>query len=264
MRILTKLNMSYYVILLALICTIPYNSTNVSIFRFVLFFLILGVLFFIIIFYGLLSFNKKYTEIKKYLYLDAACLGFGFISFVTFSHALYLKSVLVLPIMYLLLFLISIQLQSKIRKILSANNYSIMKEVNLFFNMSNEFEGKPLMEALKKIDRLLLLYCAAIGISLGFSGNIYILLAVVIIVLFQSIKPLNVIKTECLNSKLVSIKETYFFQIFYYFCYTLSFVIFYFFPNMTVLFIGATSQLFIKIYVNRLALKIYDDKNNFS
>lgn len=94
--------------------------------------------------------------------------------------------------------------------------------------------------------------------------SIYIFAGVVGIILILSTKYLNLIKIEFLKSELISVKETYFSLASYYFCYLFSIIWAMFFPNLSILLVGGAGLLAIKIYIRRIAEKVYAEKKGCS
>lgn len=265
MKIITALNLIFYISLSGFIYSIPHTTVDFDIYKIILFLLTLVVFILLSTFYIMVLFNKRYLGIKKYIYLDVACMVCGIVTFLTLGHTIYKKtdsilSILFLELILIILFLFSVFLQYKIKKILANNQYNLMKEVKMFSKMGQALEGTPLMKAGSKIEYLLYFYAITIAVV----ENIYIFSGIVGIILILSTKHLKVIKDEFLKSGFISVKETYLSIISYYFFYLLSIVWIIFIPNLSVLLVGSASLLVIKIYIHRIANKLYDEKNDFS
>lgn len=99
-------------------------------------------------------------------------------------------------------------------------------------------------------------FCIAVFIA----EDIYIFTGVVGIILILSVKYLRALKFEFLKSGLISVKETYLSIGSYYFFYLLSIIWTIFIPNLSTLLVGAASLLAIKIYIRRIAEKVYEEK----
>ncbi|MEN1937426.1 hypothetical protein AAIE21_18025 [Paenibacillus sp. 102] len=133
-----------------------------------------------------------------------------------------------------------------------SNNKNRELQVEAFIDAKDiSIEETQLMNTITKLDYFFYGYCIAVFIA----DDIYIFSAIVSLILLLSIKPLNIIKSEFLNSEFISTKETYFSFINYYFFYVISIVWFMFFPNLSALLIGSISLLTINIYIHRIAKK---------
>ncbi|WP_445487615.1 hypothetical protein [Niallia sp. 03133] len=262
MKLTSILHLLYYICLIAFICFIPQASIHANIFKIVLFLLTIGIFILLCTFYIVISFNRKYAEIKKYANSNVVCMVIGIVSFLTFGHMIYRKtnSFVILAVIFGVLFVGSHLLQFKITNNLANNQFDLMEEVKLFSKMGHSLDKTPLMNASSKMDIFFFGYAVAVGVA----DNLYVFASIVGIILILSMKHLKVVMQEFFNSGLISAKETYFSLFSYYFCYLISIVWFIFFPNLSTLLIGGSSLITIKIFIKRIAIKVYDEKNNFS
>lgn len=162
---------------------------------------------------------------------------------------------------FILLFIASNLLNLKIKKVIEDIQFNFWEEAKLFYKMGQAIEKTPLWNASNKLDYLLYAFAATIVLI---NESIYIFAGVVGIILILSTKYLNLIKIEFLKSELISVKETYFSLASYYFCYLFSIIWAMFFPNLSILLVGGAGLLAIKIYIRRIAEKVYAEKKGCS
>lgn len=258
MKIMMRLHIVYYLCLLLFILTIPYQSTDVNIFKLVLFLLTIGVFIFLCTFYIVLSFNKKIRAVRKYSNINVGIMCCGIILFLTLGHVIHTKwNTMLLPIfIFIILFVVSNILNYKIKKIVGEYQFDLMKEVKLFYKMGQALDETPINNAISRLDYLFYAFCIAVFIA----EDILIFVGVVGIILILSTKYLRALKVEFLKSGLISAKETNLSLGSYYFFYLLSIVWTTFIPNLSTLLVGALSLLGIKIYIRRIAEKVYEEK----
>lgn len=259
MKLMIRLHLIYYLCLLLFILSIPNHSTDANIFKLVLLLAILGVFIFLCTFYIVLSFNKKISAVRKYSNINAGIMCCGIILYLILGHMIYTKlsSMIVQIVIFIILFIVSNILNYKIKKIVDEHQFDLMKEVKLFYKMGQVLDATPINSAISKLDYLFYAFCIAVFIA----EDIYIFAGVVGIILIVSIKYLRAIRLEFLKCGLISVKETYLSIGGYYFFYMLSIIWMFFIPNLSALLVGAASLLAIKIYIRRIAEKVYEEKN---
>lgn len=262
MKIMMRLHILYYLCLLVFILSVPMLSTDANIFKIVLFLLTLGVFIFLCSFYIVLSFNKKISAVKKYSNLNVAIMCGGIILILTFGHNIYTKlnSLVLLLSIFMILFIVSNLLNYKIKKIVEDRQFDLMKEAKIFYKIGQALDETPINNAISKLDYLFYGFCIAVFIA----EDIYIFAGVVGVILILSIKYIRDIKMEFLKSGLISIMETHLSIAGYYFFYLFSIVWMMFIPSISTLLVGAASLLGIKIYIRRIAEKVYEEKNAIS
>ncbi|WP_139185606.1 hypothetical protein [Bacillus sp. OK048] len=262
MKIMMRLHILYYLCLLVFILTIPKLSTDANILKIVLFLLTIGVFIFLCSYYIVLSFNKKIGAVKKYSNINVGIMCGGIILTLTFGHYIYTKwnSLVVLLTIFIILFIVSNFLNYKIKKIVEDQQFDLMKEVKLFYKMGQALDKTPINNAISKLDYLFYGFCIAVFIA----EDIYIFAGAVGVILILSIKYVRAIKSEFLKSGLITVKETNLSIAAYFFFYLFSIVWMMFIPNLSTLLVGAASLLAIKIYIRRIAEKVYEEKNGIS
>jgi hypothetical protein len=261
MKWMMRLHITFYLVLLAFILAIPQKSMDGNILKLALFLCTIGIFILLTTYYVVLSFNKKIEAVKKYAYFNVGLMCFDIIVFLTLGHLIYTKmtGIGVLLSIFLALFLVSNILNFRIQKIIADQKFDFMKEVKLFYKMGRALDETPLNNAISKLDYLFYGYSAAVFVS----ENIYFFAAVVGIILILSIKYLRAIRGEFLKSRLITKNETYLSIISYYFFYLLSIIWMFFIPNISTLLVGAVSILPIKIYIRRIAEKVYEEKEAY-
>jgi hypothetical protein len=267
MKILKTLNILYYACILAFIYLIPNVSEDAKIIKLILFLLTIGIFVLSASFYSMISFNKIYLGIKKYLYTNIGMMLIGIFATLSFGHPVYkmTDNLLILNGLFLVTFLSSLFSQNKINTILAKNHFDLMKEISMFFKMGHALEATALWKPLGKIDNYLLVYAVAVGIATeAIDYRLHIAVAVAGTILILAIRYLKIIKTEFLQSGLITSKETNLSIIVFYLSYFLSIVWMYFFPNLSVVLIASVSMLGIKLYAHRIAINVYNEKNGLS
>lgn len=260
MKIMMRLHIIYYLCLLLFILNIPQHSTDANIFKIILFLLTIGLFIFLCTYYIVLSFNKKITGARKFSNLNVGIMCGGMILYLTFGHIIYTKmnSMELLLTFFVLLFIVSNILTFKIKKIVEELEIDFMDEVKLFYKMGQALDETPINHVITRLDYLFYGFSIAVFIA----EDIYIFAGVVGVILILSIKYLRTIKSEFLKSGLLTVMETRVSIGCYYFFYLFSIVWRMFIPNLSTLLVGAASLLVIKIYIRRIAEKIYEEKNN--
>ena len=260
MNLLFKIHIFYYTCLFLFVYLIPNPTKDSDIFKFILLFLSLGLMYVVALFYGLLAFDKKYLSEKRFSYFILGAIFIELNLFLSLGHLVYAKfeNIYILYTILAILFIITTSILLKIRGSLKKKDFQPWKEAKLLVKFGDTLENTPIMNAITKIDRMFIAFC----ISVGMAGKFYIFATVVVIILIFSINYLRILKNEFLKSGLITIKETYFAIIFYYFCYILSIVWGYYIPNFSIIMIGGAGILFIKLYIHRIALKVYEEKND--
>ena len=184
----------------------------------------------------------------------------GMILYLTFGHIIYTKmnSMGLLLTIFVLLFIVSNILTLKIKKIVEELEIDFMEEVKLFYKMGQALDETPFNHAITRLDYMFYGYSIAVFIA----EDIYLFAGVVGVILILSIKYLGAIKSEFLKSGLLTVMETRLSIGFYYFFYLISIVWRMFIPNLSTLLVGAASLLALKIYIRRIAEKVYEEKKN--
>jgi hypothetical protein len=262
MKIMMRLHILYYLCLLVFILTIPKLSTDANILKIVLFLLTLAVFIFLCSYYIVLSFNKKISAVKKYSNINVGVMCGGIILTLTFGHIIYTKwnNLVLLLTIFIILFIISNFLNYKIKKIVEEQQFDLMNEAKLFYKMGQALDETPINNSISKLDYLFYAFCIAVFIA----EDIYIFAGAVGVILILSIKYVRAIKSEFLKSGLITVKETNFSIAGYYFFYLFSIVWMILIQNQSTLLVGAASLLAIKIYIRRIAEKVYEEKNGIS
>lgn len=258
MKIMMRLHIIYYLCLLLFILNIPQHSTDANIFKVVLFLLTLGVFIFLCTYYIVLSFNKKISAVRKYSNINVGTMCCGIILYLSFGHIIYTKwnNLILLITIFIILFIVSNFLNYKIKKTVEVHKFDLVKEVKKFYRMGQALDETPINNAITKLDYLFYAFCIAVFIY----EDIYIFAGVVGVILIVSIKYLRALKAEFLKSGLITVNETYLSIVSYYFFYLLSIIWTIYIPNLSTLLVGASSLLFIKIYIRRIAEKVYEEK----
>jgi hypothetical protein len=259
MKLLLRLHISYYLCQLLFILAIPHQSTDANIFKLILFLLTIGIFIFLCTFYIVLSFNKKIRAVRKYSNINVGIMCCGIILFLTFGHVIYTKwNIMLLPIsLFIILFVASNLLNYKINKVVEELQFDLIKEVKLFYKMGQVLDETPINNAVSRLDYMFYAFCIAVFIA----EDIFIFVGVVGVILILSTKYLRALKTEFLKSGLISVRETNLSLGGYYFFYLLSIIWTIFIPNLSTLLVGALSLLGIKIYIRRIAEKVYEEKS---
>jgi hypothetical protein len=260
MKNMMRLHIIYYLCLLLFILNISQSSTDANILKIILFLLTIGIFIFLCTYYIVLSFNKKISGVRKFSNINVGIMCGGIILYLTFGHIIYTKmnSMILLLSLFIILFIVSNILNYKIKKIVEEQQFDLMKEVKVFYKMGQALDETPINNAISKLDYLFYGFCIAVFIA----EDIYIFAGVVVVILILSIKYLGAIKSEFLKSGLISVKETNLSIGGYYFFYLFSIVWMTFIPNLSTLLVGAASLLAIKIYIRRIAEKVYEEKNS--
>jgi hypothetical protein len=258
MKLLMRLHIIYYLCLLLFILTIPHQSIDANIFKLVLFLLTIGEFIFLCTFYIVLSFNKKIRAVRKYSNINVGIMCCGIILFLTFGHVIYTKwDTMLLPIsIFIILFVLSNLLNYKIKEIVEEHQFDLMREVKLFYKMGQALDETPINIAVSRLDYMFYAFSIAVFIA----EDIFIFVGVVGVILILSTKYLRALKAEFLKSGLISVRETNLSIGGYYFFYLLSIIWTIFIPNLSTLLVGALSLLGIKIYIRRIAEKVYEEK----
>jgi hypothetical protein len=260
MKIMMRLHILYYLCLLLFILNIPQLSTDANIFKIILFLLTIGVFIFLCTYYIVLSFNRKISGVRKFSNLNVGIMCGAIILYLTFGHNIYMtmNSLAGLLTLFILLFIVSNILTYKIKKIMEEHEINFMEEVKLFYKMGQALDETPINHAITRLDYLFYGFSIAVFIA----EDIYIFAGVVGVILILSIKYLGAIKLEFLKSGLLTVMETRLSIGWYYFFYLISIVWMMFIPNLSTLLVGAASLLVIKVYIRRIAEKVFDEKNN--
>lgn len=261
MKIISKLHLAFYICILVYICLIPNTITDAKIFKIILTLSTLSIFILLGTFYTVISFNKKYIGLKKNIYIIIIFLFSSILVFIVLGHTINKQTdnIIWLIVIMVILFLLTTTFQYKIKTKLEKHQFDLIRETKMFLKMGNALEETPIMLAISRMEYLFY----GFSISVFIVDNIYFFSGIVVVILLLSIKPLLVIKSEFSKSKLISIKESYFSIISYIFCYLVSVVWFVFFPNLSVLLVGSVSLLALKIYIHRIANKVYDEQNSF-
>lgn len=135
--------------------------------------------------------------------------------------------------------------------------FDLMKEVKLFYKMGQALDETPINNAVSRLDYMFYVFCIAVFIA----EDIFIFVGVVGVILVLSTKYLRALKTEFSKSGFISVRETNLSLGGYYFFYLLSIIWTIFIPNLSTLLVGALSLLGIKIYIRRIAEKVYEEKS---
>ncbi len=262
MKLMIGLNLSYYLCLLVYIMSIPQDSFDSYILKLILFILCLGTFVLLIYSYIIISFNKKIKSIKHFFNLTLSLMCIGTVLLLILGPEIYKKtnSIVMLMGICIVLLIASNVLFFKIQKITEIFKLDFIQETKIIYKMGKAIDKTPLNNAITKLDYLFLAYC----IAYFNVGNIYIFVCIIGIILILSTKYLKIIKTDFLNSGLISVKETYLSLISYYFCYIFSIIYAIFIQNVSVLLVGGASLLAIKIFIRRIAEKLYEEKNSIS
>lgn len=260
MKLLVKLHLVFYISLFAFMLAIPYNSMNANIIKIILFLVTLGVFILALTVYIVLSFNKEIKAVKRYTYANTVMMIIGIISFLTLGHVYYsrIQNSIFMVFIFGVLFIISHLLNFKMKQIVDYYNIDVISEVKLFYKMGKVLEDKPISNAATKLDRISYVFCMIVFIA----ENMVIYICAIGIILLLSIKYLNILRNEFLISNLVSKAETYFSIVAYVLCYLLSILWHYYFQNISTVIVGPLGLLFLKIYIRRIAVKIYEETNS--
>lgn len=255
MKILLRLHLVFYISLFAFMLAIPYNSMDANIFKMILFLVTLCVFILILTCYIVLSFNKEIKAIKKYIYANIVMMIIGIIGFLTLGHVYYSENQgpIFMIIIIGVLFIISHVLNLQMKRIVEHYNIDVISEVKLFYKMGKIIENTPISNAATKLDRISYGFCIVVFIA----ENMVIYICAIGIILLFSIKYLNQLRREFLKSNLVSKAETYFSIVAYVLCYLISIFWHYYFQNISTIIVGPLGLLFLKIYIQRIAVKIY-------
>lgn len=257
-----RLHILYYLSLLVFILAIPKLSTDANILKILLFLTTLAIFIFLCSYYIVLSFNKKISAVKKYSNLNVGVMCGGILLTLTFGHILYTKlnNLVLLLSIFFILFIVSNFLNYKIKKIVENCQFNLTKEAKLFYTMGQALDETPINNAISKLDYLFYGFCIAVFIA----EDIYIFAGAVCFILILSTKYIRSLKSEFLKSGVITVKETNLSVAGYYFFYIFSVVWMMFFPNLSTLIVGAASLLAIKIYIRRIAEKVYEETNSIS
>lgn len=255
---LMRLHIAYHISLLLFILLIPSHSTDTNIGKLILFLTTIAGLIFLVTFYVVLSFNKTIQAARKYSYGNVALMVAEVIFFLALGHTLYDYGVStwVFVFIFISIFILSQLLNFKIMSITAKTSFELMEEVKLFMQVGKAIEETPLGGAISKLDYLFYAFCIAVFIA----EDIFIFAGVVIVIQLLSMKSIKVIKREFTSHELISTNETRFAILSYHGCYLAATLWAMMMPNLSVLLIGSLSILPIKIYVRRIAEKVYEEK----
>ncbi|MFP7300361.1 hypothetical protein [Neobacillus niacini] len=258
MKLLMRLHIVYYLCLLLFILAIPHRTTDANIFKIILFIATIGLFIFLCTFYIVLSFNKRIRAVRIYSNMNAGIMCCGIILFLTFGHMIHIKwNTIILHIaLFNILFVLSNVLNYKIKEILENHQFDLMKEVKLFYKMGQALDETPINQAISRLDYMFYAFCIAVFIA----EDLFIFIGVVGVILILSIKYIRAINVEFLKSGIITERETNLSIGSYYVFYLLSIIWTIFIPNLSALLIGALSLLGIKIYIRRIAEKVYEEK----
>lgn len=259
MKLLMRLHIVYHISLLLFILLIPSHSTDANIGKVILFLATIAGLIFLATFYVVISFNKTILAAKKYSYGNVALMVAEVIFFLTLGHTLYDHGISIRIFVFIFIgsFILSQLLNFKIVNIAEKTSFKLMEEVKLFMQVGKAIEETPLSGAISKLDYLLYAFCIAVFIA----EDIYIFAGAVIVILLLSMKSLKIIKQEFTSHELISAAEMRFAILAYHGCYLAALLWAVMMPNLSVLLIGSLSILPLKIYVRRIAEKLYEEKN---
>lgn len=253
-----RLHIAYHISLLLFILLIPSHTTDANIGKVIFFLTTIAGLIFLVTFYVVISFNKTIQAAKKYSYGNVALMVAEVIFFLTLGHTLYDHglSILMFVFIFISFFILSQLLNIKIMSITARSSFELMEEVKLFMQVGKAIEETPLSGAISKLDYLFYAFAIAVFIA----EDLYIFAGAVIVILLLSMKSIKVIKQEFTNHELISTNETRFAILTYHGCYLAAILWTMMMPNLSVLLIGSVSILPIKIYVRRIAEKVYEEK----
>ncbi|WP_167832229.1 hypothetical protein [Mesobacillus selenatarsenatis] len=258
MNLLMRFHIVYHISLLLFILLIPSHSTDANIGKVILFLTTITGLIFLVTFYVVISFNKTIQAAKKYSYGNVALMAAEVIIFLTLGHTLYDQglSILIFVFIFISFFILSQLLNFRIMSITAKSSFELMEEVKLFMHVGKAIEETPLSGAISKLDYLFYAFCMAVFIA----EDIYIFAGAVIVILILSMKSLKIIKQEFSSHELISANEMRFAILAYHGCYIAAIFWTMMMPNLSVLLIGSLSILPLKIYVRRIAEKVYEEK----
>ncbi|WP_226646268.1 hypothetical protein [Mesobacillus subterraneus] len=258
MKLLKRLHIAYHISLLLFILLIPSQSTDANIGKVILFLTTIVGLIFLVTFYVVISFNKSLQAAKKYSYGNVALMAAEVILFLTLGHTLYEHgfSIRTFVFIFIGLFILSQLLNFKIMSITAKSSFKLMEEVKLFMKVGKAIEETPLSGAISKLDYLFYAFCMAVFIA----EDIYIFTGAVIVILLLSRKSLKIIKQEFTSHELISANEIRFAILAYHGFYLAAILWTMMMPNLSAILIGSLSILPIKIYIRRIAEKVYEEK----
>ena len=261
MKLLMRLHIAYHISLLLFILLIPSHSTDANIGKVFLFLTTVAGLIFLVTFYVVISFNKTIQAARKYSYGNVALMVAEVIFFLTLGHTLYNNGVStwMFVFIFISIFILSQLLNFKIMSITSKSSFELMEEVKLFMQVGKAIEETPLSGAISKLDYLFYAFCIAVFIA----EDIFIFAGAVIVILLLSMKSIKVIKQEFTSHELISTNETRFAILAYYGFYLAAILWTMMMPNLSVLLIGSLSILPIKIFVRRIAEKVYEEQKKY-